>query len=487
MGLTLLRHLHDHAAIRGGDVALRVIGPMANRYLPVTWASLLEQTRSASTAFDRLLPPDAVVLMMSPNRPSVVPNFLGLLASGRTVFPIDAALTAVEVERLASRSSANAIVLPDYLVERVASLALLRIDIDQTIATHPIPAGDDRLGRDGVMYLQSSGTTGGTKIVHRTGASLDAVAENVAAAVGLRSADRVVAAVPLTHSYGIENGMLAPLIAGSTMLHHVVDPTQPGRGFDPMLAVHSDATVLPGVPAMFEMIERMQAGRGRLRLAYSAGAPLPPALSDSLEQRDGLRVGQLYGSTEIGSVTFGLDPDCVGQPMSGVEVLILDPSTPDPTRPLPTGAEGHIAVRAPSMFDHYLDSDTQAEMADGFFLTGDLGRFDEDGRLTVTGRLKLLIDVGGVKVNPIEVEQVIREHPAVLECVVVPDPVSPTINRVRAVLKVVDESVFDPADLRAFLRQRLAAHKIPRQFEVRRSLPKSPTGKVLRQALRGTL
>jgi len=488
MGLDLFAKLRAHAADRGGASAVRVIGPLAGAHPPLTWAKLWQQTQAVAAALDARLAPDAVVMTLTPNRPAGVPLFLGTLMSGRTVFPVDATLTAVEIEKLVERAGASAVVAGESILPRLAGLNIPVTRLDEIVleSPHDNHAVADR-SDDAWLLLQSSGTTGGPKIVKRSGPSLDAVARNVAASVGLRADDRVVASVPLSHSYGIENGMLAPLVAGACALHHVAEDHQPGRGFDPTLAVTSGATVLPGVPAMFEMIDRMEAGRGAIRLAYSAGATLPPELAARLEQRDGLRLGQLYGSTEIGSVTFGPSPGNVGSPMHEVDILILDPDHPDPSLPLPDGNAGHVAVRSPSMFDHYLGPDelTDDSLADGYFLTGDLGQIGPDGALDITGRLKLLIDVGGVKVNPIEVEQVLASHPQIAECVVVPDPVSPTINRVKAVVTAAhDHGPIDDRAVRTFLRHRLAAHKIPRTFEVRADLPKSPTGKVLRQKLR---
>ena len=487
MGLDFLCRLQQHAAERGGAEAVRVIGPLADQHPPTTWADLFAQTHRAVLYLDRVLPPDAVVMLMSPNRPAVLPAFLGALASGRTVFPVDPALTHAEIKALIEKTQAAALIADDPACAGLEPIGLPVLALSQLGEPHEsVPAAGEFVdrGASSWLLLQSSGTTGGPKIVRRSGPSLDAVARNVGEAVGLRADDRVVASVPLSHSYGIENCLLAPLRAGATMLHHVAEQNQPGRGFDPTLAVTSGATVLPGVPAMFEMIDRMGAGRGQLRLAYSAGATLPAALAERLEQRDGLRLGQLYGSTEIGSVTFGPHPDSVGRPMGGVEVRIVDPDRPDPARPLPAGQAGHVAVHAPSMFDGYLGPEkvTAESVVDGYFLTGDLGRLDPDGGLHITGRLKLLIDIGGVKVNPLEVEEALTDHPQVAECVVVPDPVSPTVNRVKAVLTASNGRV-DTAALRSFLRERLAAHKVPRTFEVRAELPKSPTGKILRRKL----
>ncbi|MEM6458177.1 MAG: class I adenylate-forming enzyme family protein [Planctomycetota bacterium] len=492
MGLDLFDRLRRHAADRPGGDAVRVIGPEAERHPPVTWRGLHARTFAVAQRIDTRLAPDAVVILLSANRPAVVPAFLGTLAAGRTVFPVDPHLTRAELLPLAERVGVAAVITDPGRFGDFAGLDVVCLDLDVVTAEPAMRATLDTAdsGDRGGLRLQSSGTTGGPKVVVRSGRSLDAVARNVAEAVGLMGDDRVAAAVPLSHSYGIENGLLAPLWAGAAALHHVTPAgaTQ-GRGFDPAAVLDSGATFLPGVPAMFEMIDRLGLGRGGLRAAYSAGGPMPAALARRLHERTGLRLGQLYGSTEVGSVTFtphlpGAPPEGVGRAMRGVSVRILDPDRPDPDAPLPPGEVGHVAVRAPSMFDRYLDADATAEaVVGGYFLTGDLGRMSAAGDLEVTGRLKLLIDVGGVKVNPIEVEAVLGGHPQVAECVVVPDPVTPTVNRVKAIVTAHGDGV-DEAELRSFLRQRLAAHKVPRRFELRATLPKSATGKVLRRRLR---
>ena len=483
MPRAILRQLHDHAQRRGDEPAIAVGGGDAARGGGLTWAGLHAAVGAWAAGLDATLPGGAVVMLIGRNRPAWSAAALGVLASGRTLFPVDAALTAAELSDLVKQAGVfAAIVGPGVTTELPPSVRRLPLESQPPAAA---PTATPRGDRHGWLLLQSSGSTGGPKIVVRSGLSLDAVARNVAHAAGLTERDRVLAAVPLSHSYGLENGLLAPVYAGAAMVHHVAPPGSPPRGFDPELVESSGATVLPGVPVVFEMIDRMGLGRGRLRLAYSAGAPLPVDLAERLERRDGLRIGSLYGSTEIGSVTFGADPATVGRAMQGVDVRIVDPDRPDPACPLPTNTEGHVAVRAPSMFDRYLypDEEAAASVVDGFFLTGDLGRLDAAGELTLTGRLKLLIDVGGVKVNPIEVERALCRHPGVAECIVLPDPVGPTVTRVRAILTSLADVPPTGDELRRYLRARLAAHKVPRSFEIVASLPRSATGKVLRRQL----
>lgn len=332
------------------------------------------------------------------------------------------------------------------------------------------------------LLLQSSGTTDEPKIVRRDERALDAVTAAIVRACGFTPDDRVLAAVPLCHSYGLEHGILAPLAAGSCV--HVSD------AFDLSVVLpelRRGITLLPGVPFMFEMLCRAADGTfPGLRRVYSAGGPLPRQTFDLFHRKFGLRIGQVYGATEVGSVTFNdpdgpnFDPTSVGKPMDGVSIRILDAEDPRVDRPLPPGMEGQVAIAAPSMLSGYVGE--SAPLGDGHFLTGDLGVLGDDGALTVTGRLKLLIDVGGRKVNPAEVESVLLRHPQVGQCVVVPMRVGETVYRLRAIVTPAQvDAELSPQDLRRFARERLSAYKVPRVFEVRTSLPTSPAGKVLRR------
>jgi acyl-CoA synthetase (AMP-forming)/AMP-acid ligase II len=318
--------------------------------------------------------------------------------------------------------------------------------------------------------------------------SLDFVSGAAAAAQTLVPSDRVLAAIPLCHSYGMEACLLSPVFAGCEV--RLLD------GFDAPLAIEelcAGATVFPGVPAMFDALSLLATPRselGSLRMAFSAGGPLPHATEARFRARTGLGIGQLYGATELGWVTFAkpddtrASPGTVGSPLPGVSVLILDPASPDPSRPLPIGADGQVAVSSPSMLSGYLGAETP--MAGGHFLTGDLGRLDPAGGLKLTGRLTLFVDVGGLKVNPYEVEQVLLQHPGVGECVVVPLRMSDTVHRLRAVVTPVlglAPGLLTVDALRRHAQDHLAPHKVPRLFDIRASLPRSASGKVLRREL----
>ncbi|MDB5329081.1 MAG: putative fatty-acid--CoA ligase [Phycisphaerales bacterium] len=491
MALLLIDKLRSHAAARPDAVAVRQVVPREG--LALTWRELARRVDALAAALRRELPGGAVVMLCSGNRPEYTVAFLGCLAAGMTVFPVAPDIAGPELLAAARRSNAGGMVTIGQAIpalREVFSSAGAFHELAPDAVLHSLPQWETPPGSGPALLLLSSGTTGRPKIVRRDGASLDAVSSAMADAIRFTAADRVLAAVPLCHSYGLEHGLLAPTWAGSGV--HLCD------GFDLLIAFSQlvgdqgvpGVTLFPGVPFMFEMLCSAGDSPGKLptlRRAYSAGGPLPRSLFDAFSRKFATPVAQLYGATEIGSVTFNdpaidpFDPASVGRPMAGVSIRIVDPQQPEIARPLDAGGEGHVAIRAASMLSGYLDGD-DPPMQDGYFLTGDLGRVDTSGALTITGRIKLLIDVGGRKVNPIEVEEVLSRHPSVGACVVVPLLVSQTLSRLKAIVTPARAGEApDVRALRQFARAHLSAYKVPRVFEVRESLPRSAAGKVLRQ------
>jgi len=487
--LALIARLAEHARECPERQAVQSVDCGLNRG-GLTYGRLAQRTLHLAGRLCRELPPGEVVIVCGVNAPDLLPAVLGVLTAGMTVFPTHPGLTEPELRRAAVGSRAVAVIGDGRTLRMLGDADLRRIDLGSAAdvpAGVSTPAWGDFDQRQSGLLLQSSGTTGPPKIVHRRAQALDAVAFAVASAVGLRPEDRVLAAIPLCHAYGIENAILGPLVAGSCVL--TCD------GFPPAVIIRAmnegGVTVFPGVPFMFQALTELDVGRlPSLRRAYSAGGPLPASVAEAFARRTGVQIGQLYGASEIGSVTFndpdedGFLPSSVGRPMRGVEIRIVEHDDPDCR--MPVGGEGQVAVRAASMLHDYADDGTPA-LTKGFFLTGDLGRLDDAGRLTIIGRVKLQIDVGGLKVNPLEVEQVLAQFPGVMECAVVPMRITETVNRLRAfVVPDREHGGFDVAALRRFARTRLAAHKVPRLVEVRDSLPRSPTGKIQRQALAET-
>jgi acyl-CoA synthetase (AMP-forming)/AMP-acid ligase II len=470
---TLLSRLAAHVAERPASQAYRLGSAGA-----LTYGELGSEVASLASLLQRHLPPGAVVVLSCGNQLEYPIAFLGILAAGCTAFPISPGAADVEILRAADEAKASGVIGDER------AIALLGASTRIAIPVAGVRSNIDGLLRpssSGDLLLQSSGTTATPKIVRRTGRSLDSVASAMVDAIGFTAGDRVLMTVPLTHSYGLEHGLLAPVWAGSCV--HLC-------GLLPLSDLCSEMseggiTVLPGVPSTFEMLaassEQCITAR-TVRVAYSAGAPLPRTVFDAFATRYSLRISQLYGATEIGSVTFNsprepFDPASAGQSMRGVSIRVV--SLDGKASPVSSGEEGEVTIRAASMFSGYLDA--AADLIDGHFPTGDLGYVDNDGRLFITGRLKLLIDIGGLKVNPLEVESVLMRHPLVQDCVVIPVRQSETLFRLKAVITRRDPSAKLVVDeLRQLAREHLSPYKIPRMFEVRETLPRSSAGKILR-------
>lgn len=472
---TVLDQLRVHAANTPDAAALRLFDAASRSPRVWTYAQLASSVGLRARILAQQLPPGSPVILRAPNSAELVSWFLAGLHAGLHVLLLHPHSTRHESLNAARRASARAIIAAD----RVDELTHI------PLAAHDEARGGSLLDTDrspGSILLHSTGSTSTPKLVRRTEASLDADGRNVARAARLTPDDRIAAVVPLSHSYGVDL-LVATIISGACL--DIFDRFDPSI-MHPYLA-GGGATVLPGVPSMFAALARDTAApspRG-LRLAFSAGTHLPRRVAEEIHRLWALPLGQLYGATELGSVTLdtpdspGFDPASVGLPMSDVSIRAVAPA--DPSRTLAPGQEGELAIRAPSMFAEYIAE--PAPFTDGHFLTGDLGYITATGRVYITGRLKHLIDVGGLKINPVEVEEVFGQHPAIADCAVVPLELSDTIAKLRLLYIPREGSHVSASDLRAFARERLAPHKLPRAFDPVESLPRSPSGKLLRHLI----
>jgi long-chain acyl-CoA synthetase len=480
----LLASVERHARERPDALAVREISGEGD-VLELGWRALRDAAwRLAETL--RSSGEEGAVLIAAPSGARLLTALLGGLQAGRPVLPIAPDVPEAHALELARRASAGVAIAQPPLLPALAravarTLPLASIGFEQGGA----PARRTSSGSGGSLYLQSSGSTGLPKLVCRSAAALDAVGAGCGLALGIAPQDRLAIPIPLHHSYGIDLALLAGVSAGCTIELHARFVPSWLRG---ALAA-GGVTVLPAVPLIFDVLARGGAPVPKLRRAVSAGSPLPLAVFERFREAFGVAIGQLYGATEFGSVTYnpperaGFDPESAGLPLAGVELRVIDVADGSPERALATGSEGQLAVRSASMLSHYVGDPEPPTTRDGFFVTGDLGRLDASGSLTLSGRAHFLIDVGGRKVNPLEVESVLMRHPGVREAVVVPVRLSETVARLKAVI-VPSELAPSGEELRRFARDHLVHYKVPRSFEIRTDVPRSPTGKILRHALR---
>jgi long-chain acyl-CoA synthetase len=446
---------------------------------------------------------DAVALVIRDD-PWFVAAFHAIAALGAKVVPANPAFKQAELE-FWFRSTGVKAVISDERTAGVCERIVAGFDHDVLVigsgAGHGRPvtlaglveAGSARRlpsrAADEVLVGQfSSGSTGRPKRLDRSHGQCLAEAEAYLA-LGLTPEDRILAAVPLFHTWGMGSCIFGAAISGARLV--ILEDPHPfllkrHRALE--LIEREGVTVFPGVPFNYRLMAESPADAdlSSLRLCFSAGMGMPRETFEAFGERFGVLVRQLYGSTETGMIAANLSDDpvatfeSVGSAVKGVRLEIVD----DDGEPLPVGETGEVTVASPAATHGYGDLPELNAVAfrDGRFFTGDLGRLDEEGMLYIVGRKKLLIETGGFKVDPIEVEAVLASHPAVAESVVVGvDTETAGEQRVKAV--VVCEGECEERELISFCRERLANFKVPQQVEFRDEIPKSPLGKVLRKYL----
>jgi acyl-CoA synthetase (AMP-forming)/AMP-acid ligase II len=339
--------------------------------------------------------------------------------------------------------------------------------------------------------LFTSGTTGRSKGAMTAHRQSLAVARAWAECGGLTSADRYLVVNPFFHSFGYKAGILACLVSGATLVPQLVYDA--GRAM--ALVASERITVLPGPPTIYQTIldhpGREAHDLSSLRLAVTGAAIVPVALIERMRRELTFEsVLTAYGLTEAVVATMcrpGDDPKTVattsGRAAAGFEVRIAGPDGDD-TKP---GDPGEVLLRGPNLMLGYAgdpDATRAAIDTDGWLHTGDIGRLDADGYLTITDRLKDMYICGGFNVYPAEVEQVLARLDGVAESVVigVPDDRLGEVGKVYVVTR--PGFALDEAAVVAFCRERLAGYKVPRLVVFREDLPRNPSGKVLKRVLR---
>ena len=435
-------------------------------------------------------PGDRVAVVL-PNSPSFVEAFFGALRLGAIVVPFNVLLRPREIEERLAAVSASAVVFDTDRAPLVTAPAE-RLGITQIRLDAPGgPAADaplvERDPDDPAAILFTSGTSGISKGAVLTHGSIGSAARNAAEALAFGPQDVVVGAAPFSHVLGQTTCLISTLSTGGAV---AVVPR-----FDPVetlgLMVSTGTTVLLGVPTM--CIALCDAARSApalppLRLAHVGGAPVPIEVARAFEDTFGADLYEGYGLTEISGIATTYrkgqlrKPGSVGRPLGDTDLEIVSPEGV----PVPVGEIGEIRFRGSSVIAGYWRGAgvPPAEVSpDGWLDTGDLGRVDDDGYLFIVDRLKDMIIRNGYNVYPREVEEVLYEHPDVLEAAVIGIPDPRLGDEVVALVKPRPGIVCDPVAIQEWVRERVAAYKYPRHVIVVDSLPTGPTGKVLKREI----
>ncbi|MEJ3746742.1 FadD3 family acyl-CoA ligase [Actinomycetes bacterium KLBMP 9797] len=491
------------AAARTHGDAPAVLDPDGPR---LSYVDLLGRARTVARALigSGVAPGDRIAVW-APNTHHWVEAALGASYAGATLVPVNTRYTGPEALDVIQRSGARGLFVADRFLgaDRLAALRtaatsagcalpdlMIRVPedwpaLDGRAASVPASEADERaraVTPDGVSdILYTSGTTGRSKGAMSAHRQSLAVAAAWAELVGLSPTDRYLVVNPFFHSFGLKAGILASLLTGAAMVPQAVFDVR-----ETMRLVEGEGiTVLPGAPTIYQSMldhpDRHRHDLSSLRLAVTGAANVPAVLVERM--RDELAFDTVltgYGLTEAVVATMcrpGDDPETVahtcGRAAAGCEVRIA--------------GDGEVLLRGPNVMLGYLDDPAATAAAidpDGWLHTGDIGRLDDRGYLTITDRKKDMYVCGGFNVYPAEVERALARLPGVAESAVVGVP-DPRLGEVgRAYVVPAPGHPLSTAEVVAFCRERLANYKVPREVEFRAALPRNASGKVLKYLLR---
>ena len=349
-------------------------------------------------------------------------------------------------------------------------------------------AGPDPRPADPALIAYPPGATGRPKGVRLSHANLDAAARTMRRHLRLAPPDHCLQLLPLCHVDALVAGFLAPLTAGARL--SITARFGPARFFDDIARLR--ATYFCATPATFARLACRPVDAAKdlssLRFAMATSGPLPEELRERVERRFAMPIVENYGPAEASGVcaSHPLDgprtPGTVGPALPGQRIAVVD----EQGRPVPTGTVGEVVVAGPAVATGYhgRPEDTAHALIGGGMRTGDLGRLDEGGALTLVGRLEDVVLRGGGQLFPLEIEHVLAAHPDVLECAVIGAPDSEEGEVPVAYTVLCPGEVADTAELLEFLADRLPAAAVPTEIRVVEALPRTAIGGVDRAALR---
>jgi long-chain acyl-CoA synthetase len=456
--------------------------------------------RYAAALADHGVRPGTRVALLAPNVVDFVRGYYGILAAGGVVVPIPTLLTAGEAAYLIGHSGAE-LVLYDKAFAAIATEAAAQHDVRTADLAHvaddaePLPYYVSREAEDPAVIFYTSGTTGRPKGALLTHVNLVLNATvNAYDANPIRRDDVIMGSLPLFHTFGQSVSMNGAFRAGATL---VLQPRfHPDQAIEIMRT--QGATLFFGVPTMYVQLLAAAARAGDsaelpgLRHCISGGAALPLTVLERFEKTFGTTIYEGYGLSEtsptasVNQPWYGTRAGTVGHPIWGVDVEVAADDVEGRIELLPVGELGEIVIRGHDVFAGYLDDPaaTAQVVVDGWFRTGDIGRRDEQGFISIVDRKKDLIIRGGFNVYPREVEEVLARHPSVAQVAVIGLPDESRGEEVCAVVVPVDAATFDAAELIEWSREKLGGHKYPRRVEVVTELPLGPSHKVLKRELR---
>ena len=453
-------------------------------------------------------PGERVGLVM-PNIPQMAAVYFGVLRHGAVVVPMNPLLKAREVAYHLQDSGARLVFAWEGVggevsagAEEAGGVDVVTVDATEFPAllaqAESRPEVAEVMGEDVAVILYTSGTTGRPKGAALTHRNLLTNADVARSLLNTLETDVIFGGLPFFHVFGQTSALNSAVLSGASI--SLLPRFDAGKALE--IIERDGVTIFEGVPTMYVGMLRHPAVKNTnvssLRGAITGGSAMPLEVLREFEDVFGIQLLEGYGLSETSPiVSFNLPGEgrragSIGKPVAGMEVRMLDPDGLD----VPVGEIGELSVRGDGVMKGYWRNEeaTAAAIPDGWFRSGDLARFDEEGNIYIVDRKKDMILRGGYNVYPREVEEVLYEHPAVAEAAVVgvPDPLHG--EEIVAVVGLREEAVPSDdtaretliADIAQFSRDRLAAYKYPRRIILTDALPKGPTGKILKREINVT-
>ena len=411
--------------------------------------------------------------------------------TGKVAVPLNYLLSREDLEYIVQDAGLDLVVtvgpMLDYIHGPTPSMKPLKLEDVRFKGVPPVRLGTGRGADDLAVLLYTSGTSGRPKGVMLSAGNLEANIDQIRRWATFDHRDVLLGVLPQFHSFGLTVLTLLPMSIGAKAVYTA--RFQPRKVLD--LSRDHGATAFVAIPSMYNALTAARHGGpecfAKLRYAVSGGEPLPDAVADGFRERFGVRIAEGYGLTETSPVTNWCLPSewrhrSVGRPLPDVQQRIVGPEG----QLLAAGQDGEVRIQGPNVMHGYWNlPEETAKVFDehGFFRTGDMGRFDADGHLYITGRFKEMLIISGENVFPREIEEVLNRHPSVKDAAVI-GMQDPTRGEVPlAFVELHEGAAFDPAALQHHCRATLPAYKVPREIRRRATLPRNPTGKILRRAL----